>query len=251
MSAEAAPSQAPAHQKKSHRKHKDKSEKHRSKKRRHDDEQPTTEFSTTDETPFHIQTTSLYLPLTPIAQSDPIAGLCAEHLSPLILTYYPPLSGVLLSYANIRLSETPFPRTNRDPSLPILAKAIDEYAATFIWLTADFLILRPEKGVWIEGWVNLHNESHLGLIYLNFISASIPCAQLPASWKWVSGRSRKGKKVPDDGEGEGYWVDGSGEKVEGMIRFRIKESNMQAKTDEERGFITITGTLLDDEERES
>ncbi|PBP25479.1 RNA polymerase Rpb7-like domain-containing protein [Diplocarpon rosae] len=43
--------------------------------------------------PFHLQTSSLYLPLAPVSQKFPLEGICAEHLSPLLLTYYPPFKG--------------------------------------------------------------------------------------------------------------------------------------------------------------
>src|SRR5450432_1640489 len=57
------------------------------------------------DSPFHTQTSSIYLPLAPISQRQPLEGICAEHLSPLILTYYPQLSGVILSYSQPRMSE--------------------------------------------------------------------------------------------------------------------------------------------------
>jgi hypothetical protein len=45
--------------------------------------------------------------LAPISQLHSLAGICAEHLSPLILTYYPPFKGVVLSYSNAQLSKHP------------------------------------------------------------------------------------------------------------------------------------------------
>lgn len=58
------------------------------------------------ESPFRLRTASLYLAVSPIALIKPLEGLCAEHLSPLLLTYYPPLGGVILAYSNPRLSES-------------------------------------------------------------------------------------------------------------------------------------------------
>ncbi|OCL14554.1 hypothetical protein AOQ84DRAFT_259639, partial [Glonium stellatum] len=210
----------------------------------------------------HLQTISLYLPLSPISQSSALTGLCAEHLSPLILTYYPPLRGIVLSYSNVRLSETPSPdssSTTEEP-LPVLAKSVDEYAVSFIWATVDFLVFRPLKGTWIDGYVNLQNESHLGLVYLNLFSASIPRSYLPKSWKWIedpSGNSSSSRKVGKSskesggGEGQGHFVDENGNKVDGMVRFRIRDFETQARTESDRGFVSIEGTLLSaEEERE-
>ncbi len=85
------------------------------------------DFENARRSPFHIQTSSIYLPLAPISQRQPLEGMCAEHLSPLILTYYPPLGGVILSYSNVRISEQPFD----DDGDHILLQCIDEYAAFF------------------------------------------------------------------------------------------------------------------------
>ena len=210
--------------------------------------------------PFHLQTTSLYLPLSPISQSSALTGLCAEHLSPLILTYYPPLRGIVLSYSNVRLSETPSPDSSSTTEpLPVLAKSVDEYAVSFIWATADFLVFRPQKGTWIEGYVNLQNESHLGLVYLNLFSASIPRSYLPKSWKWVedppssssSNLKTAGKSNNRSTEGQGHFVDENGNKVDGMVRFRIRDFETQVRVESDRGFVSIEGTLLSaEEERE-
>ncbi|TVY54832.1 DNA-directed RNA polymerase I subunit rpa43, partial [Lachnellula suecica] len=120
--------------------------------------------------PFHLQTSSLFLPLAPVSQKKPLEGLCAEHLSPLILTYYPPLAGVLLSYHNPRLSEKPF---GNDGTEEVLLQNIDEYAVSWAWVTAEFLLFKPEKGAWLEGYVNLANEGHVGIVCWNLFNASI------------------------------------------------------------------------------
>lgn len=207
--------------------------------------------------PFVQQTTSFYLPLAPISHAQPIQGLCAEHISPLLLTYYPPLRGVILSYANARLSESPHsvPSAAEAPDAPpvVLARSIDEYATTFVWLTADFTVLRPTKGCWVEGHVNLQNESYLGLVCWNFFNAGIERRRLPKDWQWV-GQTSEGTAAngADTRQGQeessGYFVDGSGEKVEGLVRFRVRDFESAASTDRERGFLSIEGTLLTEQE---
>lgn len=119
--------------------------------------------------PFLQQTTSFYLSLSPCASAFPLEGLCAEHLSPLLLTYYPPLRGIVLAYKNARMSTERPDLSSKDSnsstvSKKVLSRSIDEYGVTFVWLTADFLLCRPKKGTWIEGFVNLQNESLLGLV---------------------------------------------------------------------------------------
>lgn len=209
------------------------------------------------DSPFHKQTSSLYLPLSPISQLHPLEGLCAEHLSPLLLSYYPPFRGVILSYNNVRLSE--HPTASATQASQVLAKPLDEYGSSFVWVTADILLLRPRKGQWIEGWINLQNESHLGLVCWNLFNASIERDRLPEDWRWtgVGGRmSGKEKHSRNDyseaayeDRGQGYFVDGNGKRVEGLIRFRVRDC--EAAFAHDRGFLNLQGTLLDEEtERE-
>ncbi|KAI9791741.1 MAG: hypothetical protein M1816_003551 [Peltula sp. TS41687] len=205
--------------------------------------------------PFHNQTSSLYLPLSPISQLNPLEGLCAEHLSPLLLSYYPPFRGVILSYDNVRLSEHPTASPTQEPQ--VLAKPLDEYGSSFVWVTADFLLLRPRSGQWIEGWINLQNESHLGLVCWNLFNASIERDRLPEDWTWtgVGGRMTGAKDQQSrnseggggayEDRGQGYFVDGDGKRVEGLVRFRV--TDCEAAFAHDRGFLNLQGTLLDEE----
>ncbi|MCJ1409022.1 hypothetical protein MMC19_003099 [Ptychographa xylographoides] len=221
---------------------------------------------------FHLQTYSLYLPLSPICQLYPLEGLCAEHLSPLILNYYPPFQGVILSYSDVRLSEEPESNLTEGNHIRVLAKSIDEYAVSFVWVTATFLLFKPQKQRWIEGWINLQSESHLGLVCWNLFNASIERKRLPQDWKWVPGESNstsmaklklsqgdlpmEGNLNGDTSEqitnssqgGEGYFEDSSGAKLEGSIRFRVKDVETSSSIDKEKSFLSIEGTLLNLEE---
>ena len=222
--------------------------------------------------PFYQQTSSFYLTLPPISQKHALQGICAEHISPLILTYYPPFHGVIISYSNARLSTDPQTASSK----PAYARAIDEYASSFIWLTADFVIFKPQKNSMIEGYVNLQSESTIGLLCLNFFNASIERKRLPKEWKWIPGgmrapRKRKLKKpardIMSDSEGaeaeeddlneqslgdvEGYFQDQAGKRVEGLLRFRVKDVDTSKSMDRETGFVSIEGTMLsDDDERQ-
>lgn len=226
-----------------------------------------------ESSPFHQQTSSLYLALPPIAQSHPLQGLCAEHLSPLLLTYYPPLRGVILSFRDVRLSTTPQQDSGTNGE-PALAQTIDEYAAPHVWLTADFLLFRPRRGNTIEGWVNLQNEGNIGLVCWNFFTASIERKRLPKNWTWQPGgldvrRSKKKLKgserrdqantisleatpqVNGVSDAQGHFEDGDGRRVEGLIRFTIKDVETSRASGGDNGFLSLEGTLLDEaEERE-
>ena len=217
----------------------------KSKSKKHKSSSQTLETTPKQYSPFCTQTSSLYLPLAPISQKSALEGLCAEHLSPLILTYYPPFSGVILSYSNPRLSETAF--GNDGPKT--LLKNIDEYAVSWAWVTAEFLLFKPDKGAWLEGYVNLQNEGHLGVVCWNLFNASIERKRMPKDWKWIG---VEGEESVAEGMGEtyaedgiGYWVNGEGIKMDGMVKFRVSE--IETSHDKERGFLSIEGTMLDDE----
>lgn len=224
------------------------------------------------ESPFYEQTSSLYLPLSPISYQHPESGLCAEHLSPLILTYFPPFNGVILSYCNIRLSTDPKGTPMSDGSPPVLAKSIDEYAVSFVWVTADFLVFRPRRHNLMEAWVNLQNEGTLGLMSFNFFNVSIERRNLPRGWIWVPrGKINQDSKIVSKGRrkinseeveisqtnetnetaatnaGEGHFEDGHGREIEGLVQFRVKNVEILKGSDRENGFVSIEGTMLGEE----
>ncbi|KAF2813161.1 uncharacterized protein BDZ99DRAFT_344387, partial [Mytilinidion resinicola] len=211
---------------------------------------------------YHLQTLSLYLPVPPIASAYPAEGLCAEFLSPLLLTYYPPLDGIVLSYTNARLSEHPDPAAgNRTAgSGPVLAKAVDSFAVAFVWLTADFVLCRPQKNDTIRAFVHFQSQAQISLVFLNLISVTIRSAHLPRSWKWVrdegmgggaedyeQGKKERRKKEADGSQG--YFVKEDGEKVEGFIDARIIDFEIvTTKTEKRGGLLKIEATLVSDEE---
>ncbi|KAL8789455.1 MAG: hypothetical protein Q9195_006821 [Heterodermia aff. obscurata] len=235
------------------------------------DAKPTSQTSqapqAVETSPFFEQTSSFYLPLSPICQQYPLQGLCAEHLSPLILTYYPPLDGVVLSYSNAKLSTDAPGRSEDDVEGPVLAQSIDEYSVSYIWVTADFLVFRPRRGCRIEGWINLQSEGNIGLVCYNFFSVSIERKRLPKEWKWIRGGTgrfgaRKSKQSEDlrkqaetpqvngFGDEDGYFEDGDGNKVEGYLTFTVKNMEASRISDREPAHVSIEGTLLSNAEEQ-
>lgn len=223
-----------------------------------------------EESPFYEETHALFLPLSPISYQHPIQGLCAEHLSPLILTFYPPFNGVILSYSNTRLSSEPMNDSSTESPAPILAKSVDEYAVSFVWIIVDFLVFRPRRHSSMEGWINLQNEGNLGLVCWNFFNVSIQRKRLPKSWTWVPGLlafrgTRKhhsdevgiesnhegevGEARPNSGDtDEGHFADEHGNKIEGLICFRVTDVVTSRSADRENGFLSIEGTMLDEQQ---
>lgn len=93
----------------------------------------------------------------------------------------------------------------------MLAKSINEYAVTYVWLTAEFLVFRPEKGTILEGAVNVANEGMVGLICYNYFNVAVSREHLPEGWMW-------------DGEG---WTVGE-ERVEVGKRVKARVLDFEA-----------------------
>lgn len=189
-------SQDPASKKKRKHESGDKSSKSKSKdksKTKGSGKTTATTATTTNvpDSPYSLTTATLYLPLSPISISPThaLASLLAEHLSPLLLTYYPPLKGVVLAYSNASISTTPpdvsSSSTSSNPQPLTLAVSSHEYGVLYVYLTATFLVFRPQKGQILEGWVNVQSEGFLGAVVLNLFSVGIERKRLPADWKWV------------------------------------------------------------------
>ena len=148
---------------------------------------------TAPDSPYTLTTATLYLPLSPISISPThaLASLLAEHLSPLLLTYYPPLKGIVLAYSNASISSTPpnvasaSSGSGSGPQPLTLATSANEYGVLYVYLTATFLVFRPQKGQILEGWVNVQSEGFLGAVVLNLFSVGIERKRLPSDWKWI------------------------------------------------------------------
>ncbi|KAH6627284.1 hypothetical protein B0J18DRAFT_409475 [Chaetomium sp. MPI-SDFR-AT-0129] len=232
--------------------------------------------STNDDFPFFTQTISLYVPFFPVGFDKPLSNVAAQHLDPLLNHYSPLLRGVLLSYANLNLSDRPAKASTIHPptdQTPALLHSIDEYAVGFGWLTFDAELFVPSRGKWMEGVVQLQSEGHIGVVCWNRFNASIEAKRLPQGWNWVdiakSGAKLRASPASEgngaeletqeeeedmlDGEElqvveqihtTGYWVNEKGKKVSGKLRFRIKNFDVGQAGD--YGYLSIEGTCLDD-----
>lgn len=181
---------------------------------------------TTTSSPFHSTTLSLYLPIPAIALSPTTAlpAILTTHLTPLLLSYYPPLRGIVLAISNPILSSKrplpnspppPPPSTHADePSQTVLAHCADADGLSYTWLTATFLLFRPRIGDELEGWVNVCSEGFVGLVCYNYFQVAVARDRIPRQWRWVSpgggavankGEMRRKMKkmgVKKDGDGE-------------------------------------------------
>lgn len=167
-----------------------------------------------------------------------------------------------------------------------MSRSNDEYGVTLIWLTIEATVLRASPGTFVEGHIRLQNENYIGLVCWNFFNAVIKRRRLPDDWTWVAGgegqsagtgKQRKtikdagaeddevsvesadnGDEVPtsaqalplasqDDAEYLGHFVDGQRKRIDELVRFKIKNYECAPSNERERGFISLEGSLLDDE----
>ncbi|KAL6400830.1 DNA-directed RNA polymerase I subunit RPA43 [Ilyonectria robusta] len=208
--------------------------------------------------PFFTQTVSLYVPLYPIGWAQPVTNCQYQHLRHLQNKYVPSLRGVLLDYRNVAFGEKPSRKgAATDDESPATVMAKDEAAVGFGWITADVDLFVPSRGAWMEGSVNLQTEGHIGVVCFGKFNASVEARRLPPSWKWVPNESPEAQGfeetasvITSDDHGvvrqihsTGFWVDGSGEKIKGKIRFRIR--NFDVGTSGETSYLSLEGTMLD------
>lgn len=225
--------------------------------------------------PFYVKQASFYLPVAPIGQQHPTQSLCAEHLSPLLMTYYPPFHAYILSYHDAKCCPGPEEPPGTDASGFVYGKSVDEYAASFTWLSAEFVLFKPQKGDVLQGYINLQNSCSLGILCWNFFNAYLVKPCLPEGWTWspggldvskVSKRRRKASSADEsedgdedavqdesnhtsqdaDEEGHGHFRDESGKKVKGLLNFAVRHVETSRTADLENGFISIEGTMVAD-----
>lgn len=167
---------------------------------------------------FHSKRMSLYLPIPPIGLDKALAAMLTLHVTPLLLTYFPPAGGVILSIHDPVLSATPQDTLNqpllppggrggpRDPS-HAYPKVGDEFGSCWAWLTVTLLVYSPQRGDALAGWTNAMSEGFIGLVCYNYFQTSIAKSRIPTTWSW-SGPTRetRQRKMPrkgklNDGEG--------------------------------------------------
>jgi len=91
----------------------------------------------------------------------------------------------------------------------------------------------------------------------NLFNASVERRRLPSDWSWVDAHAggdvddvtapaSAGEDSRHTDDGAGHYVDGVGTRVEGLVRFRV--TNVESSHNRERGFVSIEGTMLDEDE---
>ncbi|KPI37510.1 uncharacterized protein AB675_3950 [Cyphellophora attinorum] len=151
--------------------------------------------------PTNVEETLLYLPIPAIGltTSNALSSVIAQHLSPLLLTYYRPANGIVLAFQDPVLSahdgglglDGPMRPPSDESTVAtsasgeVLARTADEFGVCWAWLTTTFLVFRPTPGEEMLGWTNVASEGLVGLVSYNMFQASVGKERIPEEWRWV------------------------------------------------------------------
>lgn len=211
--------------------------------------------------PVVIQEVARWVPLWPRGWNQPITAAIEQHFTPKLHRYDGEMGGVLLGHKNVCLNDRPTRKgaaTQDSEAVKLLS--VNEFGVGFCWLIADLELFLPKRGSWMEGELILQNEGHVGVVCWDKFNASIEATRLPPKWSWVATPEDElanedfNMDLDGDQEGKpggsatplGHWVDEAGAKVEGKLRFRIKNYDVGLSGD--HSFLCIEGTMLDEQD---
>ena len=148
-----------------------------------------------ENSPFSTARVSLYVPCPAISLTTALPSLISTHLTPLLLTYYAPLNGILLSMTDASISSAAanspgqpllLPPSQPLPNQPQLALCADEAGVSFTWLTFTATTFNPAPNSTLSGYINVASEGFIGLILYNYFQVGIPKTRIPRGWKWTA-----------------------------------------------------------------
>jgi DNA-directed RNA polymerase I subunit RPA43 len=157
--------------------------------------QPTPPSESIENSPFYTTRVSLYVPCPAISLNTTLPSLISTHLTPLLLTYYAPLNGILLSITDASISSAAanspgqpllLPPLPPLPNQPQLALCADEAGVSFTWLTVTATTFNPAPNSTLSGYINVASEGFIGLILYNYFQVGIPKTRIPRGWKWTA-----------------------------------------------------------------
>lgn len=182
---------------------------------------------------FQIFSTQLYVSLAPCYSKTPINGIKLQHLDPLIMNYFPKAQGVVISYGNIEVLDQVEESTGFK-----LAKISDSSPFTFSWINVDLLVWRPQIGDTLEGYIYMQSASHIGLLVHDTFNASIKKFNIPNDWRFVPNQIDEETEDDNKFKSLGFWVDENENKIDGKIKFTIKNIHNSGK------LVSVEGTLI-------
>lgn len=188
---------------------------------------------------FHKLVVSLHVSLAPCFNRDPFRGIKVQHLDPMLMTYSPIARGVVIAYADLHLSNKNIDEESDEQNG--VAKIANSSPFSFLWVLISLLIWKPQIGDVMEGYIYMQTPSHIGLLVHDTFNASIKKFNIPDGWSFIPNQE---DEYMEDNDGHsrfksfGYWMDNTGARVEGRLRFTVKSIHTTGKV------VSLEGTLL-------
>jgi DNA-directed RNA polymerase I subunit RPA43 len=202
---------------------------------------------------FHKVTTHLYVSLAPVHTHEPLKGIKQQHLDPLLMSYFPPAEGVVLAHYNLKLCGQD-EKSSQDEDRPVMARIMYDSPFAYMWISVDLLVWKPMPGDVLEGWINLQSPSHIGLLVHDTFNVTIKRDAIPKGWVFIPNQADD-DNVGEDADEEdntndkgssnqsgprslGHWIDETGSRIDGKLRFTVKSLNVSAR------IVSVQGSLL-------
>ncbi|CCE94258.1 DNA-directed RNA polymerase I subunit RPA43 TDEL_0H03990 [Torulaspora delbrueckii] len=195
---------------------------------------------------------SLYVSLAPKYTENPLQGVMRQHLNPMVMKYNSKVSGVVLGYQDLEIVDANPLSDDEDNEGPPgkLVKLSADTPFGFTWCRVVLYVWQPQIGDVIEGWIFIQSASHIGLLVHDAFNASIKKNHIPADWTFVHNEEEdaesqsRDENDQDDEKSEftrrsmDYWVDANGERIDGKLKFTIRNVYTTGRV------ISVEGTLL-------
>lgn len=219
---------------------------------------------------FHKVSTTMYVALAPVYTLNPLSGIKSQHLDPLLMTYFAPVEGVILTHSNVRLLGNDEDLDASKDGNAVYAKVKYDSPFAYLWIAVDFIVWKPLPGDKLEGIVTLQSPSHIGLLIHDTFNGRIRRDGIPSDWYFehfqadeevyeedavmTSAMDKAAAELEKDEQSIaramskaapkslGNWYDSEGTKIEGKIQFTVKAFQVSSR------YVSVQGTLLDPNE---
>lgn len=202
---------------------------------------------------------SLYVSLAPMYAQEPLIGIMRQHLNPMVMKYNSEVNGVVLGYKNLEIIDAD--PSNGPNSEYKLVKLSADTPFGFTWCHVDLYVWQPQIDDVIEGWIFIQSASHIGLLVHDGFNASIKKNHIPSDWTFINDEEEEEQELDEDNASSrdqsdannnnndetsfrnrsfGYWVDSNGERVDGKLKFHVRNIHTTGRV------ISVEGTLLPD-----
>ncbi|QLQ81702.1 hypothetical protein HG537_0F04630 [Torulaspora globosa] len=195
---------------------------------------------------------SMYVSVAPVYAETPLQGIMKQHLNPMVMKYNSKVNGVVLGYKDLTILDA-CPLEDKSEGDGKLIKLTADTPFGFTWCQVVLYVWQPQIGDVLEGWIFIQSASHIGLLIHDTFNASIKKNHIPSDWTFVheeeevqegsDSQSRDETDEKNDGSqferrSMDHWVDADGEKVDGKLKFVVRNVYTTGRV------ISIEGSLI-------